>query len=179
MLSVPCHPVGSEGGHQGDRTTDLRARSEPGASVLPLAASFSTGARCRDARKGRLYTWRQASPPPGARHHLHLAPGITSIWRQASPPSGTRHRPGANQAGRYHPGRRGKTPARGVSTPGARHHLHLAPGITSIRHQASSRRQSGREISSRAPGQDARKGRLYISCEAVTQKCRDAPCGRH
>src|SRR5579884_120813 len=116
MLSVPCHPVGSEGGHQGDRTTDLRARSEPGASVLPLAASFSTGARCRDARKGRLYTWRQASPPPGARHHLHLAPGITSIWRQASPPSGTRHHPGANQAGRYHPGRRGKTPARGVST---------------------------------------------------------------
>ena len=107
MLSVPCHPVGSEGGHQGDRTTDLRARSEPGASVLPLAASFSTGARCRDARKGRLYTWRQASPPPGARHHLHLAPGITSI-----------------------------------------------------RHQASSRRLSGREISSRAPGQDARKGRL-------------------
>jgi hypothetical protein len=64
----------------------------------------------RDARKGRLYTWRQASPPSGARHH-----------------------PGAYQAGRYHPGR---------------------------------------------PGQDARKGRLYISFEAVTQKCRDAPCGR-
>src|SRR5579875_4149554 len=206
MLSVPCHPVGSEGGHQGDRTTGLRARSEPGASVLPLAASFSTGARCRDAPCGRLYTWRQASlhlapgvstpgarhhlhpapgiipapirpgdiiqgagarrpqgaslhqapgitsiwrqasPPSGARHHLHpapgivpapirpgdiiqgagarrpqgaslhQAPGITSIWRQASPPSGTRHHPGANQAGRYHPGRRGKTPARGVST---------------------------------------------------------------
>ena len=54
MLSVPCHPVGSEGGHQGDRTTGLRARSEPGASVLPLAASFSTGARCRDAPCGRL-----------------------------------------------------------------------------------------------------------------------------
>src|SRR5579884_2554771 len=183
MLSVPCHPVGSEGGHQGDRTTGLRARSEPGASVLPLAASFSTGARCRDAPCGRLYTWRQASlhlapgvstpgarhhlhpapgiipapirpgdiiqgagasktpargvSTPGARHHLHLAPGITSTWRQASPPSGTRHHPGAYQAGRYHPGRRGKTPARGVSTPGARHHLHLAPGITSIRRQAS------------------------------------------
>ena len=136
MLSVPCHPVGSEGGHQGDRTTGLRARSEPGASVLPLAASFSTGARCRDAPCGRLYTWRQASlhlapgvSTPGARHHLHpapgiipapirpgdiiqgagarrpqgaslhQAPGITSTWRQASPPSG------------------------------ARHHLHPAPGI--------------------------------------------------
>src|SRR5579885_3757190 len=95
MLSVPCHPVGSEGYTRGDRTTGLRAHSEPGASVLPLAASFSTGARWRDAPCGRLSTWRQASPPPGARHHLHLAP----------------IRPGD-----IIQGARGKTPARGVST---------------------------------------------------------------
>ncbi len=58
--------------------------------------------------------------------------------------------------------------------------LHLAPGITSTWRQASpppGAYQAGRYHPGR-PGQDARKGRLYISCEAVTQKCRDAPCGR-
>ncbi len=56
----------------------------------------------RDARKGRLYTWRQASPPSGARHH-----------------------PGAYQAGRYHPGRPGQDARKGrlpaVEVSGARH----------------------------------------------------------